>query len=184
MNTPSTIFFSLLQRAVGENTSLPQKIDADTWQKIYELAKQQALLGIVFFTVDTLTEEQRPPKALMMQWWGMTERIKQQSKRLNEVAEKVEQRFAADGLRGVVLKGVGMAALYPHPLNRTPGDVDLWLESERKAIVEAIRYVDKVVFQTDMEKVRPVKELGADAVFVGSDWKGTDAWNQYEKDFA
>lgn len=57
-------------------------------------------------------------------------------------------------------------------------------QEERKAIVEAIRYVDKVVFQTDMEKVRLVKELGADAVFVGSDWKGTDAWNQYEKDFA
>lgn len=57
-------------------------------------------------------------------------------------------------------------------------------QEERKVIVEAIRYVDKVVYQSDMEKVRPVKELGADAVFVGSDWKGTDAWNQYEKDFA
>ncbi|MCM1516379.1 MAG: adenylyltransferase/cytidyltransferase family protein [Paraprevotella sp.] len=57
-------------------------------------------------------------------------------------------------------------------------------EQERMAIVEAIRYVDKVVPQADMEKIRPVKELGADAVFVGSDWKGTDAWNQYEKDFA
>lgn len=57
-------------------------------------------------------------------------------------------------------------------------------QEDRKAIVEAIRYVDRVVFQTDMEKVRPVKELGADAVFVGSDWKGSDAWNQYEKDFA
>lgn len=52
------------------------------------------------------------------------------------------------------------------------------------AIVEAIRYVDKVVPQVDMEKVRSVKELGADVVFVGSDWKGTDAWNQYEKEFA
>ena len=57
-------------------------------------------------------------------------------------------------------------------------------QEDRIAIVEAIRYVDKVVAQEDMEKVRPVKELGADAVFVGSDWKGTDAWNQYEKDFA
>lgn len=57
-------------------------------------------------------------------------------------------------------------------------------QEERKAIVEAIRYVDKVVYQTDMEKIRPVMELGAEAVFVGSDWKGTDAWIQYEKDFA
>lgn len=57
-------------------------------------------------------------------------------------------------------------------------------EQERMAIVEAIRYVDKVVPQADMEKIRPVKELGVNIVFVGSDWKGTDAWNQYEKDFA
>ena len=57
-------------------------------------------------------------------------------------------------------------------------------EQERMAIVEAIRYLDKVVPQADMEKIRPVKGLGADAVFVGSDWKSTNAWNQYEKDFA
>lgn len=56
-------------------------------------------------------------------------------------------------------------------------------ESERMEIVSAIRYVDKVIAQTDMDKIRPVKELGADVVFVGSDWKGTDAWNAYEKQF-
>lgn len=57
-------------------------------------------------------------------------------------------------------------------------------EKDRMEIVEAIRYVDKVVAQSDMEKIRPVKELNADAVFVGSDWKGTETWNQYEKEFA
>lgn len=57
-------------------------------------------------------------------------------------------------------------------------------ERDRKAIVEAIRYVDRAIFQTDMDKIRTVKELGADVVFVGSDWKGTDAWKQYEKEIA
>lgn len=57
-------------------------------------------------------------------------------------------------------------------------------EKERIAIVEAIRYVDRVVLQTDMDKLRVVRELHADAVFVGSDWKGTDAWIKYEKEFA
>lgn len=57
-------------------------------------------------------------------------------------------------------------------------------ERDRMSIVESIRYVDRVVPQTDMEKIRPVRELGADAVFVGSDWKGTEAWNRYEKEFA
>ncbi len=57
-------------------------------------------------------------------------------------------------------------------------------EHDRMAIVEAIKYVDKVVPQVDMEKIRPVRELGVDVVFVGSDWKGTEAWNNYEKQFA
>ncbi len=57
-------------------------------------------------------------------------------------------------------------------------------EHDRMAIVKAIRYVDKVVPQIDMEKIKPVKELGADAVFVGTDWKGTDSWIKYEKEFA
>lgn len=57
-------------------------------------------------------------------------------------------------------------------------------EQDRMEIVNAIRYVDKVVPQTDMDKIRPVKEFGINAVFVGSDWKGTESWNKYEKEFA
>lgn len=57
-------------------------------------------------------------------------------------------------------------------------------ENDRMSIIAAIRYVDKVVPQIDMDKVRQVKEFGVDVVFVGSDWKGTEAWNQYESEFA
>ncbi len=57
-------------------------------------------------------------------------------------------------------------------------------EADRIAIVESIKYVDKVVPQGDMDKIKAVKEHGVDAVFVGSDWKGTPAWNEYEKEFA
>lgn len=57
-------------------------------------------------------------------------------------------------------------------------------EKDRLAIVESVRYVDKAVYQTDMEKIRPVKDMNIDVVFVGSDWKGTDVWNYYESEFA
>ncbi len=56
-------------------------------------------------------------------------------------------------------------------------------EMERVAIVESIKYVDQVVLQQDMDKIAAVKKYHADVVFVGSDWKGTEAWNKYEKDF-
>lgn len=57
-------------------------------------------------------------------------------------------------------------------------------EEDRMEIVRSIRYVDKVIPQISMDKLKAVKELGANVVFVGSDWKGTEAWNQYEKEFA
>ena len=55
---------------------------------------------------------------------------------------------------------------------------------DRCAIVEAIKYVDKVVSQENMDKLDAVKNLNADAVFVGSDWKGTKKWVEYERAFA
>lgn len=57
-------------------------------------------------------------------------------------------------------------------------------EADRVAIVEAIRYVDQVVLQTDMDKLSAVKKYGINKVFVGSDWKGTSSWNQYETELA
>lgn len=55
-------------------------------------------------------------------------------------------------------------------------------ESERLEIIQSIRYVDRAIFQTDMDKVAAAKKLGADAIFVGSDWKNTPSWISYEKE--
>lgn len=57
-------------------------------------------------------------------------------------------------------------------------------EQERMEIVKAIRYVDRVVPQANMDKLAAVQAYQANVVFVGSDWKGTEAWSQYEKQFA
>ena len=35
-----------------------------------------------------------------------------------------------------------------------------------------------------MNKLEVVKKYNIDVVFVGSDWKNTEAWNHYEKEFA
>ena len=57
-------------------------------------------------------------------------------------------------------------------------------EADRVEIVKAIRYTDEVVLQSDMDKLAAVKKYGADAVFVGSDWKGMPSWDEYERQFA
>ena len=52
---------------------------------------------------------------------------------------------------------------------------------ERCAIVEAIRYVDKVVPQTSMNKMDAYKELKFDVLFHGSDWQGSSMYDQIIK---
>lgn len=52
---------------------------------------------------------------------------------------------------------------------------------DRVEIVKAIRYVDEVVPQINKNKLEAYKKYHFDRMFVGSDWKGTDAWNTYEE---
>ena len=54
-------------------------------------------------------------------------------------------------------------------------------QEERMAIVGAIKYVDEVVLQEDLDKVKAWDKIHYDVLFVGSDWQGTDKWNEYER---
>ncbi len=54
---------------------------------------------------------------------------------------------------------------------------------ERKEIIAALKYVDQVVPQKNKNKLAAWEELHFDKMFVGDDWKGTKAWNDYEEQF-
>ena len=53
--------------------------------------------------------------------------------------------------------------------------------NERIEIVKSIKYVDRVVAQTNMDKFNAWKEYNFNRMFVGDDWKGTDKWLSLEK---
>lgn len=55
---------------------------------------------------------------------------------------------------------------------------------ERIAIVSEIKCVDKAVPQTNMNKMEAWKKLKFDALFHGSDWKGSDMYNKMIEEFA
>ena len=55
---------------------------------------------------------------------------------------------------------------------------------ERMDLVGSVKYVDEVVPQTNYDKIEAWNNLKFDKMFVGDDWKGTDQWNQIEKEFS
>lgn len=52
---------------------------------------------------------------------------------------------------------------------------------ERKRIVEAIKYVDKVVPQVSRDKMEAYEKIKFNAMFVGDDWKGKPLFIEVEK---
>lgn len=57
-------------------------------------------------------------------------------------------------------------------------------QQERSEIVGAIKYVDMVVMQENMNKIEAYHKYKFDVIFVGDDWKGTDKWIKYEEQFS
>ena len=55
---------------------------------------------------------------------------------------------------------------------------------ERAEIVSALKCVDEVVPQKHRDKVAAYHEIKFDIMFVGSDWKGSDLFNEVESELA
>lgn len=55
---------------------------------------------------------------------------------------------------------------------------------ERKEIVESVKYVDKVVPQVTMDKFEAWTNLKFEALFHGDEWKGSELYNKYVKEFS
>ena len=133
------IFFEIIQCGIGTRKQLSCVIPHSQWKEVYDLAGKQTLLGITFAGIEKLPTEQRPPKEILLQWFQYSEVIKRRNRLMNERAAKVSHKFRQEGFRNCILKGQGIAQLYPDPYLRTPGDIDIWLEGGSKKILEYVR---------------------------------------------
>ena len=141
----TTLFFELLQIALDRQTRLSAVPTLAQWRELYRMAQKQTLVGVLFAAIERLPQEQRPPKSVLLQWFMMKERIVKMNRLLNQRAVETEAYFRAEGFSNCILKGQGIATLYPDPLLRTPGDIDIWLGGGREKIYAFAR--DRVGLQ-------------------------------------
>ena len=78
-----------------------------------------------------------------------------------------------------LIVGVSTDELVQRDKNKTP----IIPFENRCAIVEAIKYVDKVVPQPDKNKFVAWEKYHFNKMFVGSDWEGSPQWKKFEKEF-
>lgn len=135
------IFFDFLRFCIGSAREIPDSLTEVDWKELYCIAQKQALLGVLFYSIQRLPKELAPEQKLLMQWMVMAEQIRKQNIRLFLDSVKVCKNFENKGFANCILKGQGNALLYPDPYMRTPGDIDIYLSGGRRKIM---KYVDQV----------------------------------------
>ncbi len=140
----TNLFFELLQVALGTRDGLSRVPNTREWEKMYEEAERQAVVGVMLGGLERLPQEQLPPLELKLQWIGMVQMMEAEYKMHCERAAELTRRFRNVGFKSCVLKGIGMAQYYPKPSRRQCGDIDIWVSGRRKDVMSYLRSEYKV----------------------------------------
>lgn len=111
------------------------KPSVSDWKALLLFAKKQALTGICL----PLEHQENLSKGLLLHWIGEVEVIEGQNKLLNRRIEQLFDILEKEGFRCCLMKGQGNAELYPNPLRRCSGDIDVWIDSDEKTVYEYVR---------------------------------------------
>ena len=122
------IFLELLRAGLWEREpQLATVPDAVAWDQVFQLGREQAVMGVVLRGIALLPEDRRLPEDLrpLVQAWELA--FSRAGARYARVQEALLAEFAAAGLHPVVQKGSEAAKYYADPSVRQVGDIDLFL---------------------------------------------------------
>lgn len=129
INDANKAFFDLLKLGMGLTDCICLPImDDRKWVKIFETAKKQTVLGIMADAIKRLPDDVvKPSYDVMIRLVGYCVQLEKTNRRINREVLKWIDIFEKKGFSAILLKGQGIAQLYPAPLRRNPGDIDLWI---------------------------------------------------------
>lgn len=130
-----------LQYCLDENVPLPEGVKEINWLSMLAFAEQQAIIGVVFQGIQKAGKDLSMPFNVLVKWIGYASKIETQNRLLNDRCVKVVKMFENAGFKCCILKGQGNALMYPNPLMRTPGDIDVLMHG--KSIKETIKFAQK-----------------------------------------
>ena len=141
--TQTSAIFLFLRYCLGDKVDMSIVVANIDWRQLYSFATKQAIIGICFDSIERMGKEyseelkQNPiGRELLMNWMGKAQQIRRQNMKVNMVASKLYSMLRKDGVRCCILKGQGNALMYPNVYSRNPGDIDVWVNANRKIIME------------------------------------------------
>ena len=131
-------FFNLLKFSLGHVPAFSHVLSDRDWSLIYSIAEKQGLIGILYTGLERLDKGQGPKGEVLMRWIAQAQAIRNRNVQLFRLSADIVERFGKDGFRCCILKGQGLALLYPNPYMRIPGDIDVWISGGRRKVMEYV----------------------------------------------
>lgn len=135
------LFIELLRVSLGLQGELSVVPSKEQWKQIFMISAKQTLLGVSFSGVEKLPECQRPPYEILSKWIASVVRIEQYNKHLNARVGELAKVCTEHSVKSCLLKGQGVATLYPNPLRRQAGDIDLWVRGSIDETLNAFKTI-------------------------------------------
>ena len=134
-----SLFQELILISLGKRDRFSRRLTDADWASLYTEAQRQALFGVLLTGVEKVVAIGEDKPKFLMQWIVKVMALEKRNQLLNLRCKEITEIFNALGLRSCVLKGQGVALLYPNPLRRQCGDIDLWVEGDREEIYRILK---------------------------------------------
>lgn len=131
------LLFQLIRIALGTQRGLDGDVSEKEWHQLLDESRKQALLALCCDAVCSLEEHQMPPQQVLLQWMALSNKVRQRNGVLNDRCVELLGKLRADGFeRAAILKGQGNATMYPNPLSRQCGDIDVWVDTDEASAIK------------------------------------------------
>ena len=103
------------------------------WEKIYQLAKEQSVLGLVLAGLEQYKNHNvnlDVNQKLLLQWIGEVQLIEQRNKEMNAFINQLIGDLRKANIYTLLVKGQGVAQCYERPIWRASGDIDFYMNDD------------------------------------------------------
>lgn len=124
--TTNQILLELLRSAVlDREPSLPNDVVVN-WDELLDMSSRQGVLAWIWDGICKLPVGQQPPRQQRINWALSAQEIWDRYHKQKEVLADMVKVCEENGMRMLLLKGIGLSELYPKPESRPSGDIDVF----------------------------------------------------------
>lgn len=139
-DTPHIILLELLSRIIAPSrrtdTDYPYEslgsMDRPQWLSLITLAERLEVEGLLFDAIQTLPQEQQPDREVMLRYTANVQSVERDNLLYRRQFLLSITHMEEHGLEPILMKGLSLSLLYPNPLRRPVGDVDLFVPLDQQ----------------------------------------------------